>query len=159
MAFKELAFTLEEYEQQLKFLDQDFKYLSTDQMFQIASPMILSTAFKRKLRRDEQLYELYKNDMGLIAHLKNPPRYQDYVNPWKAIKGFDVRDVIHTITQPTLIMVGSKDKGNLIDSEWMHGKIKNSTFEVLEGIGHGFIIEAPEKTNDIMWNFLKPHLS
>jgi len=41
----------------------------------------------------------------------------------------------------------------------MDGKIKNSTFEVLEGIGHDFIIEAPEITNDIMWNFLKQHLS
>ena len=149
---------LEEYEQQLKFLEQNFKKLTTDQMIQIAIPMMFSTSFRRKLRKDEQLYELYKNDMGLIAHLKNPPRYQDYVNHWKAIKGFDVRELINSITQPTLIMVGSKDQGNRIDSEWMHGKIQNSTFEVLEGIGHGFIIEAPEKTNNVMWDFLKQHL-
>ena len=58
-----------------------------------------------------------------------------------------------------MIIVGSKDEGNLIDSEDMHEKIPNSTFEVLEGIGHGFIIEAPEKTNELMWNFLKKHLN
>ena len=97
--------------------------------------------------------------MSLVAQLKNPPRYQDYVNQWNTLKDFDTRELLHTITQPTLIMVGSKDIGNLKDSKAMHGKLLNSIIEIFEDIGHGIIIEAPEKTNNIMWNFLKEHLN
>lgn len=148
----------EEYEQQLKLLEQKFKEYTPEQLIDITLPIMFSTSFRRKLRKDEKLFELYKNDMGLVAHLRDPPRYQDYVNHWKAIKNFDVRKLLPSITQPTLILVGSKDQGNLMASKDMHEKIKNSTMEVLEGIGHGLIIEAPEKTNELMWNFIKGHL-
>jgi len=148
-----------EFEIQLKLLEDHFKKYTQEEIIQITLPNMFSTSFRRKLKRDKELFELYKNDMGLIAHLKDPPRYRDYVNQWKALKGFDVRDLLHKITQPTLIMVGSKDPDNLKESKDMLGKIPNSTIEVLEGIGHGFIIEAPEKTNEIMWNFLKKQMN
>ena len=95
--------------------------------------------------------------MGLIAHLKDPPRYRDYVNQWNVLKDFDTRAKLHKITQPTLIVAGSKDPDNLRASEIMHEKIPNSNLEILEAIGHGIIIEASEKTNNIMWNFLEEH--
>lgn len=148
-----------EFEQQLKLLDKVFKNATQEEIIQMAIPSMFSPSFRKKLKTDKELFELYKNDMGLIAHIKDPPRYQDYVNQWTAMKGYDTREILHKITQPTLIIVGSRDKDNLRESEFMHQKIPNSTFEVLEGIGHAFIIEAPEKTNEIMWNFLKKHLN
>jgi pimeloyl-ACP methyl ester carboxylesterase len=146
-----------EYEQQLKALEE-FKSFTPEQIIRLTIPIMFSLSFRTKLKRDNELFELYKNDMGLIAHLNNPPRYQDYVNQWKIIKDFDTRELLPKIKQPTLIVVGSKDQGNMIASKIMCEKIPNSIVEVLENIGHGIIIEAPEKTNNIMWNFLKDHL-
>ncbi len=148
-----------EFEQQLKVLEGTFKNATPEDIIQLTLSSMFSLSFRKKLKRDKELFELYKNDMGLITQLKDPPRYQDYVNQWKAFKGFDTRELLHTITQPTLIMVGSKDQGNLRDSKAMHEKIPNSIIEVLEDIGHGIIIEAAEKTNNIMWNFLKERLN
>ncbi len=148
-----------EYKQQLKALEEINKNATTEDIIQITLTNMFSMSFRKKIKRDKELLELYKNDMGLVAQLKDPPRYQDYVNQWKAFKGFDTRELLHTITQPTLIMVGSKDIGNLRDSKAMHEKIPNSIIEIFEDAGHGIIIEAPKKTNDIMWNFLKEHLN
>lgn len=150
---------LDQFEQFLKLLDESFKNYSQEQKIKMFLPSMFSLSFRKRLKRDKEFFEIYKNDMGLIAHLRDPPRYQDYLNQWKAVKGFNARVFLHKITQSTLIIVGSRDEGNLRDSEDMHEKIPNSTFEVLEGIGHGFIIEAPEKTNSLMWNFLKDNLN
>ena len=58
-----------------------------------------------------------------------------------------------------MILVGSKDRDNLEESTFMHEKIPNSILKVLDSIGHGIIIEAPEKTNNFMWNFLREYLN
>lgn len=147
------------YELQLKFLEsQEFKNLTVEDMIQM-SLRGASRSFRRKLKRDEELFKKYIDDMGF---LKDPPRYQDYLNHWKAIEGFDVRELLHEITQPTLIILvyqNAKERDDLKEIVATFKKIPNSNFELLEGIGHGFIIEAPEKTNELIWNFLKDHLS
>ncbi len=143
----------------LKFIETFVKNATPEEIIKIHLPLMFSTTFRKKLKRDKELFELYKNDMGLVAHLKDPPRYLDYVNHAKLVKEFDAREVLYKIIHPTLIIVGSKDQGNLLESEDMHRKIPNSTIEVLEGIGHAFIIEVPEKTNNLMWNFLKKYLT
>ena len=97
--------------------------------------------------------------MGLIAYLKDPPHYQDYINQTAAESGFDMRESLHKIKQPTLIMGGKKDVlAPIMESEFLHEKIPNSRLEVLEGLGHGFMIEEPEKANKIMWDFIQDHL-
>jgi len=148
-----------EYEQQIKAIEEINKNATTEDIIKITLTNMFSMTFRKKMKRDKELLELYKNDMGLVAQLKDPPGYQDYINQWKILKGFDTREQLHTITQPTLIMVGSKDIGNLGDSKAMHEKIPNSIMEIFEDAGHGIIIETPEKTNNIMWNFLKEHLN
>lgn len=145
-------------EQQLIFFEI-LKKVNLEQRFQIVFPNVFSRSFRKKLENNEKLFELIKNDMNMIAYIKDPPRYQDYINQTAAEKGFDTRDSLHKIKQPTLIMVGSKDKLALpIESEFLHQKIPNSKLKVFDGLGHGFIIEEPEKVNNTIWNFIKEHL-
>jgi len=86
------------YEQFLKFLETSVKDATPEKIIQIMLPNMFSLSFRKKLKRDKELFELYKNDMGLICQLKNPPRYQDYINQWMASKDFDTRELLHKIT-------------------------------------------------------------
>jgi pimeloyl-ACP methyl ester carboxylesterase len=150
------------YEQFLKFLETLVKNATPEQIIQIMLPSMFSLSFREKLRRDKELFELYKNDMGLVAQLKDPPRYQDYINQWMTIKDFDTRELLHKITQPTLILLvfqNDKERDEIKKFEAIREKIPKSTIEMLEGIGHGLIIEAPEIVNNLMWKFLKKHLT
>ena len=150
------------FEQFLAFLETSVKKATPERIIQTMLRSMFSLSFRKKLKRDNELFELYKNDMGLIAQLKDPPRYADYVNQWMTIKDFDTRELLHKITQPTLILLvfkNAKERADLKETESLLEQIPNSTIELLEGIGHGLIIEAPETVNSLMWNFLKGHLS
>ena len=57
------------------------------------------------------------------------------------------------------VFKNDKEKEDLKEFEAIIEKIPNATIEWLEGIGHGLNIEAPEKTNEMMWNFLKDHIN
>ena len=131
-----------------------------EQIIQIMIPLCFSRSFRKKLKEDKKLSELIRNDVGLIAYLKDPPRYQDYINQIASMAGFDTRDSLYKIKQPTLIMVGSKDQiGPPNESELLHERIPNSQLEIFNGLGHGIMIEEPEKFNDIMWEFIKEHFT
>ena len=150
------------YEQFLKFLETSVKNAAPEKIIQMMLPNMFSLSFRKKLKRDKELFELYKNDMGLVAQLKDPPRYQDYINQWMTIKNFDTRELLHKITQPTLILLvfqKDKERDEIKEFESILKKIPSSTINILEGIGHGLIIEAPEIVNNLMWNFLKTHLT
>ena len=149
------------FEQFLTFVETFFKDSTPEKIIQMMLHNMFSLSFRKKLKRDKELIELYKNDMGLVAQLKDPPRYQDYINQWMIIKDFDTRELLHAITQPTLILLvfkNAKERDDLKDLEAIFEKIPDSTIELLEGIGHGLIIEAPEIVNKLMWNFLKVHV-
>jgi len=150
------------FEKFLEFLETSFKNATPEKIIQIMLPNMFSLSFRKKLKRDKELFELYKNDMGLVAQLKDPLRYQDYINQWMTIKDFDTRELLHKITQPTLILLvfkNDKERDDLKEFEAILEKIPNSTIKLLEGIGHGLIIEAPEIVNSLMWDFLKVHLT
>ncbi len=150
------------FEQYLAFLETSVKNATPERMIQTILRSMFSLSFRKKLKRDNELFDLYKNDMGLVAQLKDPPRYPDYVNQWMTIKDFDTRELLHKITQPTLILLvfkNARERADLKETEALLAQIPNSTIELLEGIGHGLIIEAPETVNSLMWNFLKGHLS
>lgn len=150
------------YIQFLKFLETSVKNATPEEIIQIMLSKMFSPLFRKKLKRDKELFELYKNDMGLICQLRNPPRYQDYINQWMASKDFDTRELLHKITQPTFIILvfqNDEEREEIKELEAIFKKIPNSTIELLEGIGHGLIIEAPKMVNNLMWNFLKEHLT
>ncbi len=123
-------------------------------------PILFSRSFRKKLKEDINLFDALKNDTIFITPIVDPTRSQDYSNYGTAMLGHDTRDSLNIIKQPTLIMVGTKDRiVPLMNSEFMHQIIPNSRLEVFNGLGHAFTIEDSEKVNNMMWNFIKEHLN
>jgi len=119
-----------------------------------------SRAFKKKLGEVKELYDEISKDMNFCAQIIDPPEYKDYINQNEALRNFDIRDSIKNINQPTLILSGAKDKMailGMLDS--MHEQIPYSILETIPGMSHAFNIEAPEETNNIIWNFLRKYIS
>lgn len=133
--------------------------MNFDQKFQLIFPILYTTAFKKKLRRDKELNEKLKKEMNFMFTTEYAPQLKDLINQFKALAGFDTIDSLHKITQPTLILVGSKDIRNPPErSRLIHEKIPNSKLEILEDLKHGLTIEAPEIVNNPIWNFIKENL-
>ena len=71
-------------------------------------------------------------------------------------KDVDLRDVASSITLPTLILWGEKDRMTHIDDAALfHQTIKGSQLVVLKEIGHVPILEDPKQTADVIDNFIK----
>lgn len=133
--------------------------MNFNQKFQLLFPLFYSTAFKRRLRKDKELYERIKKEMNFMVTAEYPPYLKDLINQFKALADFDTRDSLYTITQPTLIIVGSKDVRNPPErSKLIDEKIQNSKLKILENLKHGLTIEAPEIINNLIWDFIKEHL-
>ena len=78
----------------------------------------------------------------------------------KAVKGVitrrGVKDELHKINTPTLILVGELDTATPVEvSKQMHGLIKNSELQIIPRAGHSSSIEEPGAINVAMENFLK----
>lgn len=130
-----------------------------NQKFQLLFPILYTTAFKRKIRQDKELQERLKKEMNFMITTDYPPQLKDLINQFKALTDFDTRESLHKITQPTLILVGSKETRNPPErSKLIHEKIPNSKLKVLENLKHGLTIEAPERVNHLIWDFIKEHL-
>ena len=77
--------------------------------------------------------------------------YQDYL----ACNRFDVRDRLHKITAPTLIIGGEKDKMTRFSlSVDMHQDIPNSTLVKVENAGHMMTLEKTEFVVEAMRDWL-----
>ena len=67
----------------------------------------------------------------------------------------DMRDELHTITAPTLVITGSQDTLTpLGDAEELAELITTSRLYVLRGAAHGLMAEAPNAFNDAVLKFL-----
>ena len=67
----------------------------------------------------------------------------------------DLRDIIHKIECPTLLIWGDKDTATpLSDAKIIESKIKNAGLCVLEGTGHYSFCEMPYKAHLILREFL-----
>lgn len=68
----------------------------------------------------------------------------------------DLRDVLPTITVPTLLLYGEDDqRAPTTVAAAMHEAIPGSRLEVLPGVGHGAAQEAPETFNRVVREFLR----
>jgi pimeloyl-ACP methyl ester carboxylesterase len=141
-------------------LIEKYKYfkeeLSLEESFNELLELMFSQDFLRKVQQDESLLETLKKKLTL----ENPPRMQDYINRGAAVAEHDTRDLLHKITQPTLILAGSDDKLIPVEeSYFLHEKIPNSKLEIIEGYGHGsLLIEDFEKINNLIWDFIQENL-
>ncbi|MDR6670922.1 alpha/beta hydrolase [Rhizobium sp. 1399] len=69
----------------------------------------------------------------------------------------DWRDIFSRIDRPTLVIGGRVSHVNPRSQEWIHGQIKGSRlviFEEAEGGAHFAFIEAPERFNEVVSDFL-----
>jgi len=147
-----------EFDQTIKAFPEMDK-MNFDQKFQLLFPIFYTTAFKRKLRRDKELYEQLKKEMNFMVTAEYPPQLKDLINQFKALADFNTLDSLHKITHPTLIIVGSKDTRNPPKrSKLIYEKIPNSKLKILENLKHGLTIEAPEIVNNLIWDFIKERL-
>ncbi len=78
-----------------------------------------------------------------------------YLASWQATWSPDLREVLPTITQPTLIIAGSLDKITPPSlSEELHREIAGSKYVLIDGAGHIAHADQPEKYNDVVRAFL-----
>jgi len=118
-------------------------------------PLVYSRAFKKNLSSDKELYDKISRDMNFCAQIVDPPLYKDYIHQNEALRNFDMRESIKKISQPTLILSGSRDKMSIPGMvESVHEKIPNSELVILPEMGHAFNIESPEETNKLIWKFI-----
>ena len=66
-----------------------------------------------------------------------------YIRRLEILRSFDIRNRLADIAAPTLFLAGDRDR--LLPSvrwaRYMHERVRNSTFEVLEGYGHVCLID------------------
>lgn len=89
--------------------------------------------------------------------LSNPYTQTDqgYTRQFAACTEHDTREHIGNITAPTLVLVGKEDMLLPVKmSEELAAGIPNAELVVLEGGGHGFLIEIADRFNLTVMDFL-----
>jgi len=126
-----------------------------EQKLKVRIGALYSRPFQKKLRSDKELYQKIRHNF-----IEDPTRLQDWINQGAGVKNHDIRDLLHKIQHPTLILVGDEDKiiTGLEHSKLMHKKIPNSKLEIIKNVGHSFVDEEPEKVNNIIWEFIQENL-
>ena len=82
----------------------------------------------------------------------HPGGYRTMTN---AVAEADLRDVLPTIEVPTLLLYGAVDRRSpLAVAEDLHRRIPNSTLAVLDGVGHLCNVEAADRFNAQVLQFL-----
>lgn len=67
----------------------------------------------------------------------------------------DLRDVLPTISVPTLLLYGDRDRRSPIHvAHELHAQIPGSRLVVMPGVGHAANVEAPDRFNDEVRAFL-----
>jgi pimeloyl-ACP methyl ester carboxylesterase len=130
--------------------------LSIEEQVEALLPFIYSRVFNKKLKEDRKLFDSIKMDSLFITPMRNPTRFQDYMNQANSMYTHDTRDFLKSIKIPTLIIGAQKDR--LIPplhQEFLHEHIEGSELVIFKGCGHAFTIEEPEKVNNLIWNFIE----
>jgi pimeloyl-ACP methyl ester carboxylesterase len=74
----------------------------------------------------------------------------------KAMAGADCREVLATIRVPTLLLYGDSDvRSPLSMAKQLRDQIPGSTLVVLEGVGHQLNMEAADRFNSSLRDFLR----
>ena len=105
--------------------------------------------------------EVVKKFQDLIV--EEVPPLKCYLRHVIARQCHETTELIHAITAPTLVIVGSKDTreggtGNHVaSSQALAEKIPNAELVIVEGGKHGYLREMPEKGHPPILNFLRQH--
>ncbi len=126
-----------------------------DHKFKVREAALYSRPFRKKLKQNKELHERLRQEF-----MESPTTLQDWINQGATVVKHNTEDLLHTIKQPTLILVGDDDHimPTLKFSQILNEKIRNSKLVVIKETGHRFNYEKPEEVNDIIWNFIKEYI-
>lgn len=108
--------------------------------------------FTDRFFEDQQMVQ---KAMEILSSNPYPPTVHGYARQVTACIQHDTRARLKAITVPTLVLVGKED--NLLPvklSEELASLIPNAKLVVLDGGGHGFTAEIPDKFNQAVLEFL-----
>jgi 3-oxoadipate enol-lactonase len=116
-------------------------------IFRTVLPWLFSNELlSKKAVRDKVLERFIQNPY--------PQKPLGYFNQGEALKHFDSRDKLSSISTPCLIAVGEEDLYTpLACSKWMKEKIPRSELVVLSGQGHMINVERPKELSETIRAF------
>ena len=80
-----------------------------------------------------------------MALMRKVGSQRGYIQAYKVFSTSDLADELQLISAPTLIMTGEEDPGsNPRMAALMHSRISGSRMEILPGLRHSLLVEAPE---------------
>ena len=99
-----------------------------------------------------------KEDLNLIKKSSNISNKDEILQNLLLLRDCDLRDKLHSIKVPTLIIHG---KGDMICpyacADYMHSKIKNSVLHAFESAGHVLFVTKHEEFNNLLDGFLRDY--
>ena len=98
-----------------------------------------------------------KEIVAAAAALVASTRPEGYAQATHAIDMADTVSVAGEIEAPTLVLVGAEDNVTPADTgaKPIHANLKNGRLEILKGVGHLIKLEAPERFNALVLDFVK----
>jgi len=104
--------------------------------------------------RLQRRFGVFVNVLARVLVQTKPAAFAAQVDAILAMSD-DMREELHTITAPTLVITGSQDTLTpLGDAEEMAELITTSRLYVLRGAAHGLMAETPNAFNDAVLRFL-----
>ena len=104
--------------------------------------------------RIQRRFGVFVNVLARVLVQTKPEAFAAQVNAILAMPD-SMRNELHTITAPTLVITGSQDTLTpLGDAEELAELITTSRLYVLRGAAHGLMAEAPNSFNDAVIRFL-----
>ena len=98
-----------------------------------------------------------QNIQVALNHFLNDPYPQTptgFFGQLAALKTFDLRSQLSSITTPTLIATGDQDLYTLpSQSHYLHNHIPSSQLKVLKGAGHMIPYEQPQELFELMYTY------
>ena len=96
----------------------------------------------------------------VAGRMAKPTPLQSYLRQAEAIFGHDTYDRLPDITAPTLVIAGTADRLVPVEnSRLLASRIPNAELVLLEGMGHGYLVQAAEEANKAIHDFLSRHRS
>jgi len=100
--------------------------------------------------------------MNLVREwiMTNDPEIYPSIYRMMAQGDIELADTVNAISCPVLVMTGADDSGNSPDMARRMAKLMPSAqVEIVHGLRHMGLVEAPEKFNQPLINFLNSHIS
>jgi 3-oxoadipate enol-lactonase len=94
----------------------------------------------------------------LIKGSESPPSPLGFKRQAEAVTGFETYDRLLQIRVPTLILSGTADQLIPVEnSRLLASRIPGAELVLFEGAGHGYLWEAEEEANRVVFDFLRRH--